>query len=344
VMTKGRFREFYQCDFDVAGEYDLMLPDSECVKMMVEILDEVQVGDYRIKINHRRLLDGLFAICGVPEKLFRAISSAVDKLDKSPWEEVRAEMIDVKGLDPVVADKIKQFVDIKGAPVETLARIKDSGLCNGNVDATTALEEMDVLFKYLACFKVLHRIEFDLSLARGLDYYTGIIYEAVMVSGIERLGSIAAGGRYDKLVGMYGNRDIPAVGFSVGIERVFTILYEEAKKRGTIRENETEVFIATTDKGLVLERLTLCSQLWDAGIKVEHLYKENPRMDNQLKYADNYKIPLAVILGKRELEAGTVQLKNLYAPEGAADKQVTVNRAELPAAIISKLRELGLRP
>eukprot|EP01113_Clastostelium_recurvatum_P037489 TRINITY_DN548_c0_g1_i2.p1 TRINITY_DN548_c0_g1~~TRINITY_DN548_c0_g1_i2.p1 ORF type:complete len:535 (-),score=182.91 TRINITY_DN548_c0_g1_i2:56-1636(-) len=343
VMTKGRFREFYQCDFDVAGEYDLMLPDSECIKMMVEILDELQVGDYRIKLNHRKLLDGLFAIVGVPEDKFRAISSAVDKLDKSPWDEVRTEMVEVKGLDPAVADRIKTFVDIKGKPMETLAYLKKQGTCTGNADATRALDELEVLFRYLECLGALHRVELDLSLARGLDYYTGIIYEAVIVSGIERLGSIAAGGRYDKLVGMYGNKDIPAVGFSVGIERVFAILYEEAKKKGAIRENDSEVFVTTVDKGLVLDRLKLVGELWAAGIKAEHLYKENPRIDAQLKYADNFKIPLAIIVGKRELEEGTVTLKNLSAGESDPNKQVSVKRADLVDTIIAKLKEMGLR-
>eukprot|EP01112_Ceratiomyxa_fruticulosa_P013061 TRINITY_DN3652_c0_g5_i2.p1 TRINITY_DN3652_c0_g5~~TRINITY_DN3652_c0_g5_i2.p1 ORF type:complete len:503 (+),score=133.89 TRINITY_DN3652_c0_g5_i2:447-1955(+) len=343
VMTKGRFREFYQCDFDIAGDYDLMMPDSECLKLMVEILDKVGVGPYKIKINHRKLLDGLFAISGVPEEKFRAISSAVDKLDKTPWEEVRVEMVETKGLDPQVADRIKQFVDIKGTPRDTWNKLQQEGTCKTNADASKALEEMAILFDFLECFGVLDRLEFDLSLARGLDYYTGIIYEAVLESGTERLGSIAAGGRYDKLVGMYGNKDIPAVGFSVGIERVFSILYENAKKQGAIRENETEVFVAAIDKGLVFDRLKVCSELWAAGIRTEYLYKENPRIDAQLKYADAYSIPLSIVFGKRELESGTLNLKNLVASEGDANKQVIIRREDLVPEVLKKLRELGLR-
>jgi len=114
AVAKGRMREFYQCDFDIAGTYDPMLPDAEILRITTEILDELDIGTYTIKLNHRKILDGLFAVCGVPESNIRAISSAVDKLDKAPWEEVRKEMVEQKGLDPAVADKIGEYVIKKG--------------------------------------------------------------------------------------------------------------------------------------------------------------------------------------------------------------------------------------
>jgi len=231
VMTKGRFREFYQCDFDIAGEYDLMVPDSETVSIMVEILNSVNVGTFEIKINHRKLLDSIFAICGVPEEKFRSICSAVDKLDKTPWEEVRKEMIELKGLTPEIADKVWSFVQLKGPPKVLLNQIISEKKMESNPIAVKALEEMKLLFEYLECYDALDKIIFDLSLARGLDYYTGLIYEAVLTGKETGVGSIAAGGRYDNLVGIFGSTTIPAVGVSIGIERIFTILEQRAKKK-----------------------------------------------------------------------------------------------------------------
>lgn len=114
ALTRGRMREFYQCDFDIAGLYDPMLPDAEIVKILVEVLDELNIGKYTIKLNHRKILDGVLDICGVPKEKFRAISSAIDKLDKLPWDDVKKEMVDEKGLDESVADKIGSYIRKKG--------------------------------------------------------------------------------------------------------------------------------------------------------------------------------------------------------------------------------------
>lgn len=268
ATQRGRFREFYQCDFDVAGKYDLMVPDSECLELMCEILDDTKVGDYLIKLNHRRLLDGIFAISGVPAEKFRPICSAVDKLDKAPWEEVRAEMLQ-KGLAPAVADRIGTFVTLRGEPNALLAKLRAEGHTRGNGDAEAALAELGVLFKYLEVLGCLHRISFDLSLARGLDYYTGVIYEAVL-TGADRVGSIAAGGRYDGLVGVFGGEEIPAVGFSVGIERLFTIIEQDTLAAGATRKHAspTQVFVASIGKGMLEERMKLCKFLWTSGIRV----------------------------------------------------------------------------
>lgn len=159
-----------------------MIPDSEAVRVMVEILDSLPVGPYLIKMNHRKVLDGMFQVCGVPDDKIRAISSAVDKLDKAPWDQVRKEMTEEKGLDPAAADKIEEFVKMKGG----------AGLCDlllahpelsKSETAMCGVREMKLLFTYLELFGVDKKISFDLSLARGLDYYTGVIYEAVLTSG-----------------------------------------------------------------------------------------------------------------------------------------------------------------
>eukprot|EP01114_Cavostelium_apophysatum_P006738 TRINITY_DN1818_c0_g1_i1.p1 TRINITY_DN1818_c0_g1~~TRINITY_DN1818_c0_g1_i1.p1 ORF type:complete len:410 (-),score=118.25 TRINITY_DN1818_c0_g1_i1:380-1609(-) len=246
IMTKGRFREFYQCDFDIAGEYDLMVPDAEAVKLMAEILSQLNIGEFKIKLNHRKLLDGMFAICGVPEEKFRSICSAVDKLDKTPWSEVRDEMVKIKGLQPEVADKIEEFVKLQGEPFALMKKIREEKRCDSNKDAMQGLDELTLLFEYLECYQVVDKVLFDLSLARGLDYYTGVIYEAVLGKEGSFVGSVAAGGRYDNLIGIFGSLKVPAVGFSVGVERIFTIMEQKAKEVSAVHRKKSDSCRAKT--------------------------------------------------------------------------------------------------
>lgn len=180
AVGKGRMREFYQCDFDVAGQSgDPMVADAEVLRIVSEVFENLGWrGKYTIKINHRNILDGLFEVCGVPTDKIRSISSAVDKLDKMPWSEVRREMVDEKGLIAEVADKIEAYVTLKGGR-ELLDKLKADELLMSNSNAKAGIEDMSLLMDYLQAFDVLDKIWFDLSLARGLDYYTGVIYEVI---------------------------------------------------------------------------------------------------------------------------------------------------------------------
>ncbi|CAI5493852.1 unnamed protein product [Closterium sp. Naga37s-1] len=335
-MNRGRYREFYQCDFDIAGQYAPMVPDAEVVKVLTELLDELAIGDYEIKLNHRGLLDGMLAICGVPGSKFRAICSAVDKLDKEPWEAVRTEMIEEKGLLPEVADRIGDFVKHKGEPHHLLATLQapDSPFA-GHADSQAALAELALLFDYLAAMGgAVRRVVFDLSLARGLDYYTGVIYEAVLKGG-STVGSIAAGGRYDNLVGMFSGKQVPAVGVSLGIERVFTIMEEqERKKNQLIRATETQVLVASIGPDLLRTRMEIASALWAEGVKAEFVLAASPNMQRQLEFANKAGIPWMVIFGSAELDKGTVKVKDL---ERREEEEVT--RASL---ILYLKRKLGL--
>ncbi|CAE6445024.1 unnamed protein product [Rhizoctonia solani] len=375
AMTKGRMREFYQCDFDIAGLYDPMVPDAETLCILSEALTALDIKDFTIKINHRKILDGIFGLCGVPVDKTRSISSAVDKLDKLPWADVKKEMVEEKGLPEDVADKIGEYVKLRGGP-ELLTQLRESPLAS-NESAKAGMDDMDLLFKYLNVFGITHQTSFDLSLARGLDYYTGLIYEAVVegsappaASNTSALpstkpppkpkkskpksennndddeeidesqvgvGSIAAGGRYDDLVGMFasaaagkasGVGKIPCVGVSVGVERVFSILMQREKERG--RSKATEVFVASVGEGLIEERMKLAKELWDAGIKAEYMYKVTPRLDAQFKVMDKELIPYAVMLGPDEIKEGKVKLKIQYSAGGEdAGSQVTISREEL---------------
>ena len=233
-IQKGRYREFYQCDFDVAGEYPLMMPDADVLKVACEILGDLPIGGFKIKLNHRGLLDGILDMAGVPAAKFRTICSAIDKLDKEPWSAVMEEMTVEKGLPAKVAGRIEAIImkDGKprfGEPKALLRELIAADTFAPHVGASKALEELGLLFEYLDAMGCLDRISFDLTLARGLDYYTGVIYEAVLTSP-SAVGSIAAGGRYDNLVGMFQGSDakqVPCVGVSIGIERIFTIMEQK---------------------------------------------------------------------------------------------------------------------
>ncbi|XP_041462823.1 histidine--tRNA ligase, cytoplasmic-like [Lytechinus variegatus] len=321
AMTRGRYREFYQCDFDIAGQYDAMIPDAECVKIVHEILTNLKLGDFVIKVNHRQILDGMFEACGVPEDKFRMACSAVDKLDKTFWEDVRAEMIDEKGIDPVAADRIGVFVQQNGGQ-ELVDKLLNESALKDNKSAKQGLEAMRLLLKYCEIFGVLDKVSFDMSLARGLDYYTGVIYEAVL-KGAECLptktgeqvgvGSVAGGGRYDNLVGMFDakNKKVPCVGVSIGIERVFSIMEAKAQlSEDVVRTIETQVLVASAQPNMLEERMKLCNELWSADIKAEMSYKKNPKMLDQYQQAEKYSVPLLAVIGEQELKDGVVTLRN----------------------------------
>ncbi|PNJ59331.1 HARS isoform 3, partial [Pongo abelii] len=187
---------------------------------------------FELKVNDRRILDGMFAICGVSDSKFRTICSSVDKLDKVSWEEVKNEMVGEKGLAPEVADRIGDYVQQHGG-VSLVEQLLQDPKLSQSKQALEGLGDLKLLFEYLTLFGIDDKISFDLSLARGLDYYTGVIYEAVLLqtpaqAGEEPLGvgSVAAGGRYDGLVGMFDpkGRKVPCVGLSIGVERIFSIV------------------------------------------------------------------------------------------------------------------------
>ncbi len=384
-MTKGRMREFYQCDFDIAGAYDPMLPDAEILRIVCEIFQELGWdGKFSIKINHRGILDGIFAVCGVPSDKTRAISSAVDKLDKSPWEEVRKEMVEEKGLDESVADKIWSYVQKSGGP-EILESLQSDPNLKDNKNMQKGLEDMSLLFRYLSAFQILPSIEFNLSLARGLDYYTGLIYEVITEGSAPSssttgqilqhaakketpqrkpptsnnpadedrssdptlgVGSVAAGGRYDELVGMFSGRaQIPCVGISFGVDRIFSITkarMASSSRLDNVRINEVDVFVMAFGgkgfTGLLEERMEVARTLWEAGIKAEFAYKNKPKLPAQFKAAEVGGVPFAVILGEDELREGKVKIKEMGLPEGHAEKDgVLVEKGRLVVEVRERL-------
>lgn len=309
AMTKGRFREFYQCDFDIAGVYEPLVPDGEILKIMSEILTELDIGEYIIKINDRKLLDGIFEVAGVPVEKFRPISSSVDKLDKVSWEEVKKEMVLEKGLEADIADKIGSYVKLKGGKDLLQTLLNDSLLMN-NERAKQGISDMQKLFTFLECFGILDKVSFDLSLARGLDYYTGLIMEAVLVGA--DVGSISGGGRYDELVGMFSPKNqIPCVGFSVGVERIFSILEAKAMEASSkVKVIDVQAFVAVTGGEFMEDRMKIASSLWKAKINAEFSYKRKPKYLDQCNYCEKNMIPVMIVVAPDELAAGKVIIKN----------------------------------
>jgi histidyl-tRNA synthetase len=308
-MSKGRFREFYQCDFDIAGETSKMIPEAEVLKVVCEILSNLEVGTFVVKINNRKFLDSIIELSGCDKSQFKTICSSIDKLDKEPWEKVEHELITAKGLTKEMTDKLWEFVKRKGQPKEMLQKLIDENVFGDHKLANETIEEMSLLFDYLEALNCIDNISFDFSLARGLDYYTGLIYEAVLTEG--KVGSIAGGGRYDELVGMFSGKNIPAVGVSIGIERIFVILEERAKEQQDVRATKTQVLVASIGKGLTKDRFRVCNMLWEAGFKAETMYNENLKPQKQLKYAFDNGIPLIIWLGEDEVAENVAKVKIL---------------------------------
>uniref|UniRef100_A0A5K3FMQ9 histidine--tRNA ligase n=1 Tax=Mesocestoides corti TaxID=53468 RepID=A0A5K3FMQ9_MESCO len=290
AMNRGRFREFYQCDFDIAGDFGLMMADAECLRVVYEVLRDLNLGEFVIKLNHRRFLDGLFSACGVPPEKFATTCSSVDKLDKAPWEDVKLELLQEKGLSPATVELIGEYTQITGG-AEVLDKLAADPRLANVVAIQETLKEMQTLLSYCQALGIMDRLKLDMSLARGLDYYTGVIYEAVLKGftyndvqqattmepvtqvlgktkkegkkghevveeGFQEgaVGSVAGGGRYDNLVTLFtpGAPKVPCVGVSFGIERLLAISEMLTKQRAASGDADGNKVRATETDVMVI--------------------------------------------------------------------------------------------
>lgn len=318
-ITKGRLREFYQCDIDFAGKYDLMMADSECLEILCEILKAVKLPfDFTIKINHRAVLSGMFMHAGVPSDKFKTICSSIDKLDKMTWGDVKKEMCSDKGLDEKVADKIETYVRKSGS-IELIDELLQEDLAT-NSDAKRGLEELKVLYKYAHSMGISEYLKFDMSLARGLDYYTGLIYEAVVEGEVE-VGSIAAGGRYDNLVSNLlenPNFQVPCVGLSIGVERLFAILESQSKKDNSSQnhsEAQIHCYIGSIGKDMAHHRYKISRDLRDQGLRVKNFLKDSVKPLALYQACEQHNVPFAIFFGAEDLKHSTVSFKTLSTRE-----------------------------
>jgi histidyl-tRNA synthetase len=264
-----------------------------------------------------------------------------------PWEEVKKEM-ETKGLKSEVADQIGRWVQRKGGD-DIIEFLKSDELLAKSEDVIKGVQEMELLFSYLDAFNARGHVSFDLSLARGLDYYTGLIYEVVTDGSAPTskgqkqeigVGSVAAGGRYDGLVGMFSGKPIPCVGISFGIDRIISII--KARGDASQRAKDVDVFVMAFGgkgfTGMLPERMQVAQELWASDLKTEFSYKLKPKLPQQFKQAELAGVPLAVILGEEELKAGKVKVKVMGLKEGDAEKDgVLVDRSNMVEEIRKRL-------
>lgn len=296
---KGRYREFYQCDADVVGSKSL-LNEVELANIYATVFEKLGI-EVEIKINSRKILAALAEVCGGADKM-TDITVAIDKLDKIGIEKVKEEL-QQRGLTSSQINIIEQYLNIKGSNDEKLASIKSLLITNEN--GKKGIEELNFLLSYFV--PLTSTLVLDFTLARGLNYYTGIIFE-VKAKNVQ-MGSIGGGGRYDDLTGLFGVPDIPGVGISFGVDRTYDVMEELQRFPENVHTGTKVLFFNLGD--LESKRsFELVQQLRNKGIAAE-LYHETAKMDKQFKYAEKKKIPYAVIIGATELQNNSCNIKTL---------------------------------
>ena len=301
---KGRYREFYQCDADVVGSNSL-LNEIELANIYATVFDKLGIA-VEIKINSRKILTALAELCGAADKMMD-ITIAIDKLDKIGLEKVKEELSQ-KGLDNGQIVIIEKYLAITGSNEEKLTDIKS--LFGDNETGKKGIEEIEyVISSPLPAHYSL--ISIDFTLARGLNYYTGIIFE-VKALGVQ-MGSIGGGGRYDDLTGLFGVPNIPGVGISFGVDRIYDVMEELQLFPADVHVG-TQVLFFNLGEAESRKAFELVQQLRNQGIRTE-LYHENSKFDKQFKYAEKKNIPFIIIMGSKELEEKTCVIKNLRSGE-----------------------------
>jgi histidyl-tRNA synthetase len=295
---RGRYREFYQCDADVVGSLSLT-NEAELASIYATAFKRLGVP-VSIKVNNRKILAALANLCGGPAYMVD-ITVAIDKLDKIGMEKVKEELA-VKGLNAQQIQTIEQYLQISGTEEEKLSRAE--ALLGQDPEGAKGIEEL----RYLHSFSP-GMLETDLTLARGLNYYTGTIFE-VKAIGVQ-MGSIGGGGRYDDLTGLFGIKGVPGVGISFGVDRIYDVMEELGLMPNDIAAG-TKILFFNLGETESRQCLKLMQTLRENGIACE-LYHEKAKFDKQFKYAEKKNIPYVAILGEEELNTGTVMLKNLAA-------------------------------
>jgi len=315
---KGRYREFYQCDVDVVGS-DSLLNELELIQIVDEVYRRLKINVV-VKINNRKILSGIAEIIGEAEKI-TDITVAIDKMDKIGLEKVNEEIAS-KGISQQAIDKLQPILKLSGCNTEKLEQLK-SVLSSSEV-GLKGVSELETIFGLCDTMNVQTAIELDLTLARGLNYYTGAIFE-VKALDVE-MGSITGGGRYDNLTGVFGMEGVSGVGISFGADRIYDVLNQLELYPETSMEQTKILFVSFGEKELMY-CLPWLNELRSGGVNAE-IYPEPAKMKKQMSYADNKKIPFVAIVGETEMNEGKVMLKNMKTGE-----QKLVERNELIEAI-----------
>jgi histidyl-tRNA synthetase len=303
---KGRFREFYQCDIDIIGTTSV-LADAELMSIMYAVLTKLGITNFTIHINHRKLLNAIAVSAGIRDNEVTTFLRSLDKLDKVGKETVSGELKE-KGISASSIERAFAIIEEAGTSDNHKAFLeKINSLIQGTAGGEQGVAELMIIREALEAQDIPERCYcFDLSLARGLDYYTGPVFETRVET--PRVGSITGGGRYDNLIGMFCKTPYPATGTSFGLERLIAVLEEMAGQ--DTRQSKTQVLVALFDKSLLGESVRIAKMLRDAGINTE-IYFEADKLKKQLTYASNKSIPLVVIMGSDEFKNKTVALRNM---------------------------------
>ena len=308
---RGRFREFYQADIDVIGDGKLDITnEAEIPSIIYQTFTRLGLRRFQIRVNNRKILNGFYAMLGLTE-LSGDIMRTVDKLDKIGADKVRQLLLSDCGLTDAQAEEILKFIAITGENRQVLAAL---GGYTGRSDLfDQGLSELNTVVKYLADFGVPEEnFAVDLTIARGLDYYTGTVYETTLLDHPE-IGSVCSGGRYDNLAEYYTDRQLPGVGISIGLTRLFYVLGEQGMLNPDLPTAPADVLVIPMTEDLA-PAISLSTKLRAAGIRTQ-LYTEQKKFKAKMSYADRLGVPYVIFLGDDEIAAGLVACKDMASGE-----------------------------
>jgi len=326
---RGRFREFYQADIDIIGDGGLdIMNEAEIPGIIYKCLTSLGLDRFIIRINNRKVLSGLFEMLGIDTAIEADVMRVVDKLDKIGAEKLSKTLTDDVGLTKTQADEIIGFVTNKSNPFDILEKHKGR-----NETLDTGAEELFALKRHLSGFGVPGtHFKIDLSVARGLDYYTGTVYETYLTDHPE-VGAICSGGRYDNLAECYTDRKMPGVGISIGLTRLFYVLQEQGLLNETFLSAPADILIIPMTDDLS-HSVNLATLMRESGLRVQ-IYSENKKFKSKVSYADKLGIPFVVFLGEDEINRGLITVKNMSSGE-----QTTASIGILTAGICDKIKVL----
>jgi histidyl-tRNA synthetase len=310
---KGRFREFYQCDIDIINRDKLSyLAEAEIPSVIYSVFKEMAIGEFRIRINNRKVLKGLLQRFNVPDQNAAAVLRALDKVEREDAAKIQGDL-EREGMSHREAQQLYGLITTTRSTPETLDALRDLG--SHNETSKKGLHELNQVVDAIRQFGVPDSaFGVDLGVVRGLDYYTGTIYETTLAKYPE-LGSICSGGRYDDLASYFTDTKLPGVGISIGLTRLFSKLKEAGLLNSVVR-TPAEALVTTMDSKYLNQYLTMARTLRDAGINTE-VYLEPAKLKSQLAYADKKGFRVALIAGEAEFEKNVVQIKNLSTRTGS---------------------------
>ena len=330
---RGRFREFYQADIDIIGDGKLDITnEAEIPSIIYQTFSTLGLKRFQIRVNNRKILNGFYAMLGLTEKS-ADVMRTVDKLDKIGPEKVKTILVEDFAVSESDADEILKFIAIKSSNAEVLTALE--GYTGRNEMFDQGLSELNTVVKYLADFGVpAENFAVDLTIARGLDYYTGTVYETTLLDHPE-IGSVCSGGRYDNLAEFYTDKQLPGVGISIGLTRLFYVLGEQGMLNPELPTAPADVLILPMTEDLS-PAIALATQLRQAGIRTQ-LHCEQRKFKAKMSYADKLAIPYVIFLGEDEINAGVVACKDMKSGEQTKlNTQETIDRIKAGLAELEK--------